>query len=132
MIRFYQRNFSSSPDGSVIIETASGLGFEVNIPANSALYKHMEGETVKGAYVHDRKREDDVSLYGFSDRENLELFELFDHGERRGRQGGHGHYERAAAVGAEAGHRRRRRQVHFQGQRRGKKTAERIILELKG
>ena len=75
MIRFIKGIFHPGLSGSVIIETASGMGFEVNIPANSSLYKNLEGEEVK-VYTSMIVREDDVSLYGFSDKENLELFEL--------------------------------------------------------
>ena len=37
MIRFIKGTFHPGLNGSVIIESASGLGFEVSIPANSAL-----------------------------------------------------------------------------------------------
>ena len=47
MIRFIKGIFHPGLSGSVIIETASGMGFEVNIPANSSLYKNLEGEEVK-------------------------------------------------------------------------------------
>lgn len=75
MIRFIKGIFHPGLNGSVIIESASGLGFEVSIPANSALYKNTEGEQVK-AFTSMIVKEDDVSLYGFSDKESLELFEL--------------------------------------------------------
>ena len=75
MIRFIKGIFHPSPDGSVIVETASGMGFSVSIPANSVLYKHVEGDEVK-IYTSMIVKEDDVSLYGFADKENLELFEL--------------------------------------------------------
>ena len=64
MIRFIKGIFHPGLSGSVIIETASGMGFEVNIPANSSLYKNLEGEEVK-VYTSMIVREDDVSLYGF-------------------------------------------------------------------
>ncbi len=130
MIRFIKGIFHPSPDGSVIIETASGLGFEVNIPANSALYKHMEGETVK---VHTSMivKEDDVSLYGFSDRENLELFELLITVNGVGAKAGMAIMSalppselKRAIAGGDAKSISRANGV-------GKKTAERIILELK-
>ena len=44
MIRFIKGIFHPGLSGSVIIETASGMGFEVNIPANSSLYNNLEGE----------------------------------------------------------------------------------------
>ena len=75
MIRFLKGKFHPYSDGTAVIETSSGIGFLVNIPANSLLYKHMEGEDVK-VHTHMIVREDDMSLYGFDDREELELFKL--------------------------------------------------------
>lgn len=130
MIRFIKGIFHPSPDGSVIIETASGMGFEVSIPANSALYKHMEGESVK---VHTSMivKEDDVSLYGFADRENLELFELLITVNGVGAKAGMAIMSalppselKRAIAGGDA-------KAISKANGVGKKTAERIILELK-
>ena len=71
MIRFLKGKFHPYSDGTAVIETSSGIGFLVNIPANSLLYKHMEGEDVK-VHTHMIVREDDMSLYGFDDREESE------------------------------------------------------------
>jgi len=62
-------------DGSIIVENNSGMGFHIMISAGSSFYKLVDGEDVK---VHTSMivKEDDISLYGFSDREELELFEL--------------------------------------------------------
>ena len=73
MIRFIKGKFYPQADGTVIIESASGGGFSLTIPANCPLYKHYEGEEVK-AYTHMAVREDDISLYGFSSSDELELF----------------------------------------------------------
>lgn len=75
MIRFIKGKFHPGPDDSVIIETPSGLGFEVHVPFNSPLYKKNEGEEVR-IYTSMRVKEDDISLYGFTSRDDLELFEL--------------------------------------------------------
>ncbi len=75
MIRFVKGIFHPGLGGHVIVETASGLGLEMSIPANSPLYKKIEGEEVK-VFTSMIVKEDDVSLYGFSDKESLELFEL--------------------------------------------------------
>ena len=61
MIRFIKGTFHPGLNSSVIIESASGLGFEVSIPANSVLYKHTEGEQVK-VFTSMIVKEDDVSL----------------------------------------------------------------------
>ena len=73
MIRFIKGKFYPQADGTVIIETSSGIGFSMMIPANCPLYKHYEGEDVK-AYTYMAVREDDISLYGFSSMDELELY----------------------------------------------------------
>lgn len=130
MIRFLKGKFHPYSDGTAVIETSSGIGFLVNIPANSLLYKHIEGEDVK-VHTHMIVREDDMSLYGFDDREELELFKLLI---------------TVNGVGAKAGMaimsilpQTQLRRVIATGDAKaitaangiGKKTAERIILELK-
>ena len=130
MIRFIKGIFHPGLSGSVIIETASGMGFEVNIPANSSLYKNLEGEEVK-VYTSMIVREDDVSLYGFSDKENLELFELLITVNGIGAKAGMSimsalppsELKRAIAMGDA--------KAVSAANGVGKKTAERVILELK-
>ena len=130
MIRFIKGIFHPGLSGSVIIETASGMGFEVNIPANSSLYKNLEGEEVK-VYTSMSVREDDVSLYGFSDKENLELFELLITVNGIGAKAGMSimsalppsELKRAIAMGDA--------KAISAANGVGKKTAERVILELK-
>ena len=75
MIRFLRGSFHPNPDGTAVIETASGIGFLVSLPANSGLYKNPEGAEVK-VYTLMIVREDDMSLYGFESRDELELFRL--------------------------------------------------------
>ena len=130
MIRFIRGIFHPGLNGSVIIETASGMGFEVHIPANSSLYKNLEGEEVK-VYTSMIVREDDVSLYGFSDKENLELFELLITVNGIGAKAGMSimsalppsEMKRAIAMGDT--------KAISAANGVGKKTAERVILELK-
>lgn len=130
MIRFIKGVFHPGLSGSVIIETASGMGFEVHIPANSPLYKNLEGETVK-VFTSMIVKEDDVSLYGFSDKENLELFELLITVNGVGAKAGMSimsalppmELKRAIASGDA--------KAISTANGVGKKTAERIILELK-
>lgn len=58
----------------VIIETDMGIGFEVALSSNSPLYKTREGDVVK-VYTSTIIRENDLSLCGFSSLKELELFE---------------------------------------------------------
>ena len=75
MIRYIKGNIYHQMDSSIIVENSSGIGFNIMIPSGSSFYKLTDGEEVK---VHTSMivKEDDISLYGFSDREELELFEL--------------------------------------------------------
>ena len=130
MIRTIRGTFHPSADGLVIIETVSGIGFEVNIPANSRLYKNLEGQEVK-VYTSMIVREDDVRLYGFPDRESLELFELLITVSGIGAKAGMAimsvlppsELKRAIAMGDS--------KAISAANGVGKKTAERLILELK-
>ena len=59
-------------EGGVVVE-ANGIGYEIYIPDNSSLYLKDETETVL-IYTTMIVREDDVSIYGFSEKESLDLF----------------------------------------------------------
>lgn len=60
-------------DGGIVIETA-GVGYRVSVPDNSPLYLETGREPVL-VYTAMIVREDDMSLYGFPDKESLELFQ---------------------------------------------------------
>ena len=59
-------------DTGVLVETG-GIGYEVMVPGNSHLFLEKEGAEVK-VYTAMIVREDDISLYGFSDMSSLQLF----------------------------------------------------------
>lgn len=59
-------------DTGVLIETG-GIGYEVMVPGNSHIFLEKEGAEVK-VYTAMIVREDDISLYGFSDMTSLEFF----------------------------------------------------------
>ena len=130
MIRYIKGRFYPNIDGSIIVETDSGIGFRVFVPANSAVYRNTEGNEVK-IYTSMIVREDAMSLYGFNGKDELELFELLI---------------TVNGVGAKAGMSimstlppSELKQAIASGDVKaisaangiGKKTAERIILELK-
>ena len=72
MIGFVKGTLAEKGAGYVIIE-AGGIGYEIFVPANSAAYLSCEGDEVK-VYTMMSVREDDVSLYGFSRRGELDAF----------------------------------------------------------
>ena len=114
----------------IVVETSSGIGFEISIPAGSPIYKYSEGDEVL-VYTYMMVKEDDISLYGFHNRESLDLFRLLI------TVNGVGAKAAMAIMGSmTAGE--LRQAVIFEDAKTiskangiGKKTAERIILELK-
>ncbi len=130
MIRFLRGRFYPSTDGTVVIETAGGIGFLVTIPANSPLYKNLEGEEVR-IYTLMIVRQDDMSLYGFDTKNELELFRLLITVNGVGAKAGMSimgllpEMELRRAIGTGDV------KTISQASGVGKKTAERIVLELK-
>jgi holliday junction DNA helicase RuvA len=59
--------------GFIIIKT-NNIGYKVFI--NSALYSELDVNREVELYIHHHVREDAVVLYGFNDMEELEMFEL--------------------------------------------------------
>ncbi|QIB69287.1 Holliday junction branch migration protein RuvA [Aminipila butyrica] len=72
MLHFIKGTLAGQFSGGVVIETG-GLGYEVYVPDNSAMYLAKEGQQVQ-VYTAMIVREDDISIYGFADRESLQLF----------------------------------------------------------
>ncbi|MDR0596635.1 MAG: Holliday junction branch migration protein RuvA, partial [Clostridiales Family XIII bacterium] len=61
-------------DSSVVVDTG-GVGYEVFMPDSSPVFLAAEGEEVQIFTVMIVK-EDEMSLYGFTDRESVNLFRL--------------------------------------------------------
>jgi len=72
MFHYIKGNVTMKFDGGVVIE-ANGIGYEVFVPDNSSVYLADSKETVL-IYTAMIVREDDVSIYGFHDKEALDLF----------------------------------------------------------
>ena len=130
MIKYIKGYYAMTFAGGIVIETPSGIGFEINIPAGSPLYKYGEGEeiTVFTAMI---VKEDDISLYGFHNRESLDLFRMLITVSGIGAKG-------AMSIMGSMSADELRRAIVFEDVKEiskangvGKKTAERLILELK-
>ena len=72
MIHHIRGTIEGTMDGGIVVE-ANGIGYEVFVPDNSPLYLKKNNEEVKVLTVMIVK-EDDVKLYGFSDKDSLALF----------------------------------------------------------
>ena len=72
MIGFLRGILAEKGDGYIVIDV-NGVGYLVSVPANSAAYLNAEGEE---ALVHTSMivREDEMSLYGFSGKGELDAF----------------------------------------------------------
>lgn len=130
MIRYIKGIYAMTFENSIIVENASGIGFEIFLPAGSPLYRYGEGEEIM-VYTSMAVKEDDISLYGFHNREALELFELLTTVNGIGAKA-------AMAILSALSPEELRRAILFEDAKEisrangvGKKTAERVILELK-
>lgn len=72
MIHYIKGQYVMQFDGGVVIDVG-GIGYEIYVPSGSEIYHYSEGQNVM-LYTHMAVREDDVSLYGFCDKEGLKLF----------------------------------------------------------
>lgn len=73
MISFLRGKILNKGNGFVIIEVGN-IGYKVFV--NTSLYADLEINKETAVYTHQHVREDAVSLYGFKNPEELEMFEL--------------------------------------------------------
>lgn len=71
MIGYLEGIIKYASSGKVIL-FANGIGFTLHLPAN---LHYLEGDKT-ALYIHTHIREDDLSLFGFSTAKDLDLFEL--------------------------------------------------------
>ena len=57
-----------------MLETSGGIGFRINIADTSSLLTAREGDELE-VYTYMQVKEDGMALYGFADTESLALFE---------------------------------------------------------
>lgn len=130
MIRFLRGKYLYYASGAMVIETAGGIGFRVNVSDTSSLLTAREGDEVC-VYTYLQVKEDGMALYGFADAEALTLFEQLITVKGVGPKAGLAIMSLGTANQIKA--------VISSGDAAsvamapgvGKKTAERVILELK-
>ncbi len=129
MIGFIRGVLAEKGEGYITVDV-NGIGYEIFVPANSGAYLASEGQEVM-VHTFMSVKEDGVSLYGFSRKGELEAFKKLI---------------TVNGVGAKAGIsimsaftlEQLQQTIAFEDARTltrangiGKKTAERIVLELK-
>ncbi len=72
MIYFLRGNLIDKMEESIVIDVA-GVWYEVFVPTTSGFYGFGEGEEII-VYTYMAVREDNVSLYGFKNKETLDMF----------------------------------------------------------
>lgn len=74
MIRHLRGEYLNYDKGAIVIETSSGVGFRVMVPDNSPLLLKGEGDIVS-TFTYLNVKEDNLTLFGFHDQDSLRLFE---------------------------------------------------------
>ncbi|MBQ6583194.1 MAG: Holliday junction branch migration protein RuvA [Mogibacterium sp.] len=129
MIRTIRGEYLYYEKGAIVIRTAGGIGFRVFVPDVSPLLSVREGDEIE-VYTYLQVREDGMSLFGFPDHDALQLFEQLITVNGIGPKAG------LAIMSLGTPNQIRSYIVHkdaksiSQAQGVGKKTAERVILEL--
>ena len=130
MIRFLRGEYLYYESGAIVLETPAGIGFRVFISDTSSLLTKREGEEIE-VYTYMQVKEDGMALYGFADTEGLALFEQLITVKGVG--------PKAGLAIMSTGTPNQIKSVIAAGDAAsiamapgiGKKTAERVILELK-
>ena len=130
MIRFIRGEYLYYEGGAIIVETGGGIGFRIYVSDTSSLLTAREGDEI-AVYTYLQVKEDGMSLYGFSDSEGLALFEQLITVKGVGPKAGLAimslgtpNQIKGVIAAGDAN-------SIAMAQGVGKKTAERVILELK-
>ena len=130
MIRFIRGEYLYYEGGAIVVETGGGIGYRIYVSDTSSLLTAREGDEI-AVYTYLQVKEDGMSLYGFSDSEGLALFEQLITVKGVGPKAGlaimslgtPNQIKGVIAAGDSSS--------IAMAQGVGKKTAERVILELK-
>lgn len=74
MIRHIKGQYLYYDKGAVVVESEGGIGFRVFVADTSPVLNAREGDIIQ-LYTYMQVKEDGMSLFGFSDRDSLDLFE---------------------------------------------------------
>ena len=128
MINYILGEIDTVGDGYIILEN-NGIGYYITMPASS-IYKLGSGQ-VK-VYTYMAVREDDVSLYGFASKGELECFKLLIGVSGVGPRGAIGILSSISAEELKLAVAAEDAKLIAGAKGIGSKTAQKIVLELKG
>lgn len=128
MIRYIKGKKYSISDG-IIVENG-GIGYRIFVPLGDRLFMAEDGTEVK-VHISMQVKENDVSLYGFSESESLEIFELLQTVSGVGAKAGQAIMSVMTGADVAAAIASGDSKSLTQAKGIGKKTADRIVLELK-
>ena len=131
MIAFVRGTVAGIADGCVIIDVG-GIGYEVRVSSDTASRLSMCGEDdVVTVYTYTYLREDQIALYGFMSRDDLELFKLLITVGGIGPKGGLSLLSVSSAEDLRFAIMSGDVKMISRAPGVGKKTAERVILDLR-
>jgi len=75
MIRHLRGEYLYYDKGAIVLETSAGIGFRIFVADCSPILNAREGDELE-IYTYMQVKEDGMSLYGFNDLDGLRLFEM--------------------------------------------------------
>ena len=74
MIAYLEGNILRSEANLIVLKTSANVGYAVHVPLQVSV--KYSPEEFLSLHIHSNYREDDISLYGFQNLEEKELFEM--------------------------------------------------------
>ena len=128
MISYIHGKLAYKMENSIVVDTG-GVGYEIFMPTTSPVFLYAEGDEVR-VYTVMIVKEDEMSLYGFSERASVNLFRLLISVSGVGAKAGMSILSAMSAADASKAITFGDATMLTRANGIGKKTAERIILEL--
>ena len=129
MMRHITGKYLFYEKGSIVVETQGGIGFRIHVADTSPVLNAREGDVVQ-LYTYMQVKDDGMSLFGFNDRDALTLFEQLLTVNGVGPKAGLAIMSIGTVNQIKAFIMHKDAKSIAKAQGVGKKTAERVILEL--
>lgn len=129
MIRHITGKYLFYEKGSIVVETQGGIGFRIHVADTSPVLNAREGDVIQ-LYTYMQVKDDGMSLFGFNDRDALTLFEQLLTVNGVGPKAGLAIMSIGTVNQIKAFIMHKDAKSIAKAQGVGKKTAERVILEL--